>query len=54
MYRISALVAGGANFVSEGEEKFLVANVKHQAGEGPDRKKPASGDAGLDMTERFR
>jgi len=32
MYRIGVLVAGGANFVSEGEEKFLVVNVKHQAG----------------------
>ena len=32
MYRMTALVAAGANFVSEGDGKFLLVDVKHQAG----------------------
>jgi len=32
MYRMTALIAAGANFVSEGDGKFLLVNVKHQAG----------------------
>jgi len=47
MYRMTALVAAGANFVSEGERKFLVVDVK--LGRRQARKKPASGDAGFDM-----
>ena len=47
MYRMTALIAAGANFVSEGEGKFL-----HQL-EGSARKKPTSGDAGFDMTQKL-
>ena len=51
MYRMTACVAAGANFVSEGAGKFLLVDVK-QAG-GRARKKPASGDAGFDMTQKL-